>query len=133
MRPPPPSPIHTPPKAPVPVKQKSKIPLWAVAGAGGTALFLLLAAALFAMQKTPGFTVTIKGVAPSAEVYVGEIRRGIPHFGKANDVRSPVYVLRLNAHLHPPSNFLARVRAAFRSHGHLLPAAARTGESVFAE
>ena len=83
--PPPQAPMQAPSKAPAPVARKSKIPIWAVAGAGGAALFLLLAAALFAMQKTPGFTVTIKGVAPNAEVYVGDIRRGIPHSSKASD------------------------------------------------
>ena len=83
------TPIGQPPPPPgqrgnanLPAKTKSRIPAWALMAGGGAALFLLFAAGLWAMQKTPGFTVVIKGVAPNAEVYVGEIRRGIPAIGK---------------------------------------------------
>lgn len=55
----------------------SRIPAWAlpVAGAG---LFVLLAVGLWAMNRNPGFTVVVKGIAPSQDLYVNDIRRGIP-------------------------------------------------------
>lgn len=77
-----------------PAKPPSKFPATLLMAGGGALLFVLMAVGLWAMQKTPGFTVVIKGVAPNAEVYVGEIRRGIPGVGKAND-GTPVSEIRV--------------------------------------
>lgn len=62
---------------PAPVARASRIPGWIlpVAGAG---LFVLLAVGLWAMNRNPGFTVVVKGIAPNSDLYVNDIRRGIP-------------------------------------------------------
>ncbi len=65
---------------PAPMVRASRVPAWAlpVAGAG---LFVLLAVGLWAMNRNPGFTVVVKGIAPNSDLYVNDIRRGIPTIG----------------------------------------------------
>jgi formylglycine-generating enzyme required for sulfatase activity len=62
---------------PAPVARQSRLPVWALPAAGA-ALFLLLAVGLWAMQRQPGFTVIVRGLAPNSDVFVNDIRRGIP-------------------------------------------------------
>jgi formylglycine-generating enzyme required for sulfatase activity len=62
-----------------------RVPLWAVIGGGFVLFFLVVAAASYAMQREPGFAVLVKNLPPTSEVYVGEIRRGIPSIGRDAD------------------------------------------------
>jgi eukaryotic-like serine/threonine-protein kinase len=79
-------PATQPPSAPpltrqssqTPAPSKSKIPAFALIGIAGTALFLLLAVGLWAMQRTLGFTIIVKGIAANSNVFVNDIPRGIP-------------------------------------------------------
>jgi eukaryotic-like serine/threonine-protein kinase len=63
-----------------PVTRANLIPGWLLPVAGA-AVFLLLAVGLWAMNRNPGFTVIVKGIAPSSDLYVNDIRRGIPTIG----------------------------------------------------
>jgi formylglycine-generating enzyme required for sulfatase activity len=62
-------------------------------------LFLLLAVGLWAMQRQPGFTVIVRGLAPNSEVFVNDIRRGIPMIdaSKAGSPESELRVTGLKA------------------------------------
>ncbi len=75
---PPAPPVQQPPSAPV--ARASRVPVWALPVAG-VGLFFLLALGLWAMNRTPGFTVLVKGIAPNSDLYVNDIRRGIPTIG----------------------------------------------------
>ena len=75
------------PIAPIPTapKKTSKLPAFAVLGIGGAGLFFLLAIGLWAMQRTPGFTVIVKGLSANSTVFVNDIPRGIPMIGAGKD------------------------------------------------
>ncbi len=73
---------------PTPVKSKSRIPAFALMSLGGAGLFLLLAAGLWAMQRTPGFTVIVKGLAANNNVLVNDIPRGIPMIAEGKDAKA---------------------------------------------
>ena len=76
--PPPAPPAHQSSPPPAPVKSKSRIPAFALMSIAGAGLFLLLAVWLWAMQRTLGFTVIVKGLAANSNVFVNDIPRGIP-------------------------------------------------------
>lgn len=76
------APPAPPPKqqTPPPAARASRVPVWALPAAGA-GLFVLLALGLWAMNRTPGFTVIVKGIKPTDDLYVNDIRRGIPTIG----------------------------------------------------
>jgi len=84
--PPPPPPARQSPQTPA--KSKSKLPAFALIGAAGAGLFLLLAVGLWAMQRTLGFTVVVKGLAANSTVFVNDIPRGIPMIAEGKDSKS---------------------------------------------
>jgi serine/threonine protein kinase/formylglycine-generating enzyme required for sulfatase activity len=63
----------------------SRVPKWAIWATGAVVLVAAIGAALYAMQRNPGFTLVINGAAPDSEVFVGDARRGIPVIGTAAD------------------------------------------------
>ncbi len=94
---------HPPPAvrqpSPVPAQSKSKIPAFALIGAAGAGLFLLLAVGLWAMQRTLGFTLIVKGLAANSIVFVNDIPRGMPMIaeGKDGKAESEIRVTGLKA------------------------------------
>jgi serine/threonine-protein kinase len=95
-----PMPHPAPPARPAPpVPAKSKIPAFALIGIAGAGLFLLLAVGLWAMQRTLGFTVIVKGLAANGTVFVNDIPRGIPMIaeGKDGKAESEIRVTGLKA------------------------------------
>lgn len=93
-----------------PTGKARKIPLWAIV-AGGSLVFLLLVVGVsFAMQKNPGFTIVVKNLSPTSEVYVGDVRRGIPLIGQdANN--TPTGVVRVSG-LRAGEKYVLRVNCA---------------------
>lgn len=93
---PPPSVPQSPPTA---SRSNRKFPAFALIGMAGAGLFLLLAVGLWAMQRTLGFTVIIKGLAANSTVFVNDIPRGIPMIaeGKDGKAESEIRVTGLKA------------------------------------
>ncbi len=93
----PPPPTRQAPQ--VPVQSKSRIPAFALMGIAGAGLFLLLAVGLWAMQRTLGFTVVVKGLTANSTVFVNDIPRGIPMIaaGKDNKAENEIRVTGLKA------------------------------------
>ncbi|HEX4949258.1 MAG TPA: bifunctional serine/threonine-protein kinase/formylglycine-generating enzyme family protein [Blastocatellia bacterium] len=93
---PPPS---VPPTPPASAPSKSRIPAFALIGIAGAGLFLLLAAGLWAMQRTLGFTVIVKGLPTNSTVFVNDIPRGIPMIveGKEGKAEREIRVTGLKA------------------------------------
>ncbi|HYE75914.1 MAG TPA: hypothetical protein VEF04_21395, partial [Blastocatellia bacterium] len=71
-----------------------RFPMWALVAGGAAVLLIAVAAASYAMQKNPGFTIVVKNLPPTSEVYVGEIRRGIPLIGQNTD-GTPTGIVRV--------------------------------------
>lgn len=80
----PPAPQSSPP----PDKSKSRIPAFALMSLAGAGLFLLLAVGLWAMQRTLGFTVIVKGLTANSAVLVNDIPRGIPLIAEGKDAKA---------------------------------------------
>ncbi len=97
--PPPPPPAHQSSQPPAPVKSKGRIPAFALMSIAGAGLFLLLAVGLWAMQRTLGFTVVVKGLAANSNVFVNDIPRGIPTItvGKDEKAEGEIRVTGLKA------------------------------------
>ena len=95
----PPPPTHQAPHTPAPMKSKGKLPTFALMSAAGAGLFLLLAVGLWAMQRTYGFTVIVKGLASNSAILVNDIPRGIPMIvaGKDGKAEPEIRVTGLKA------------------------------------
>ena len=71
---------HSPPPSPPPKRASllDGIPHWALYSAGAAVLLALVFLVPLAMQRNPGFSVTITGLPANSAVLVGGARRGIP-------------------------------------------------------
>jgi serine/threonine protein kinase/formylglycine-generating enzyme required for sulfatase activity len=84
-----------PGKSPEPRIASRRVAPWVWWASGGALLLALLAVLLFVvLPKDPGFTLVVRGVLPNTEVYVGELRRGIPAVASLPD-GSPISVMRV--------------------------------------
>jgi formylglycine-generating enzyme required for sulfatase activity len=87
-----------------------RFPLWALAAGGLVLLLLLVAVGSYAMQRDPGFTIEVKNLPPTGEVYVGEIRRGIPLLGQSAD-GTPTSTIRVSG-LRAGEKYAVRAKCA---------------------
>ncbi len=91
-----------PPQPPAPRRRLPRLPAWATWGAGAAALLVLIAVAIYAMYSDPGFTITVTGAPSNAEVYVADVRRGIPVVVEAGDGSAAaaikVYGVKMGSH-----------------------------------
>ncbi|MEW6127948.1 MAG: SUMF1/EgtB/PvdO family nonheme iron enzyme [Acidobacteriota bacterium] len=75
---PPQQPVTANPQPPV----RRGIPFWLLLSAGGVLGIILIAVALFLLQKNPGLTLIVRGAPEGSDVFItdarGEIRRGVP-------------------------------------------------------
>lgn len=80
----PPTPPQTVPPAEVRPTRK-QLPFWLLPVLGFTAFIIVALLIWYAFQSNPGFTITVTGVPQSSEVFIDDVRRGIPVIDKSGN------------------------------------------------
>ncbi|HEX8096552.1 MAG TPA: SUMF1/EgtB/PvdO family nonheme iron enzyme [Pyrinomonadaceae bacterium] len=60
-----------------PPPSKGRFPLWILGAAAGVILLGAIAAALFFLLGSPGFTMVVVGAPPGSDIFVDNVRRGV--------------------------------------------------------